>query len=117
MRWNGRPVIAEDFRLPTSFDPKVVPVFNTNTFLASAEALRALAMDWVYVEVEKKVGDRKAVQFERILNEVTFGLAARFLRVPREGLAARFLPVKDVEELERRRPAIEAIARARGFLG
>ncbi|WP_437615215.1 UTP--glucose-1-phosphate uridylyltransferase [Sorangium sp. So ce834] len=116
LRWNGRPVIAEDFRLPVGFDPKVVPVFNTNTFLASAAALSALAMDWVYVEVEKKVGDRKAIQFERILNEITFGLPARFLRVPREGLAARFLPVKDVDELERRRPAIEAIARARGFL-
>ncbi|WP_104978307.1 UTP--glucose-1-phosphate uridylyltransferase [Sorangium cellulosum] len=117
MRWNGRPVIAEDFRLPIGFDPKVVPVFNTNTFLASAEALAALRMEWVYVEVEKTVGDRKAVQFERILNEITFGLPARFLRVPREGLGARFLPVKDAEELERRRPSIEAIARARGILG
>jgi UTP--glucose-1-phosphate uridylyltransferase len=36
--------------------------------------------------------------------------------VPREGTASRFLPVKDVPELERRRPEIEAVARARGML-
>jgi UTP--glucose-1-phosphate uridylyltransferase len=117
LRWNGRPVIVEDFRLPVGFDPSVVPVFNTNTFLVGAEALQGLAMEWIYVEVEKKVGDRKAIQFERILNELTLGLPARFLRVPRKGVEARFLPVKDVEELERRRPSIEAIARARGMLG
>lgn len=117
LRWNGRPVIVEDFRLPLGFDPSVVPVFNTNTFLVSAEALASLQMEWTYAEVEKKVGDRKAIQFERILNEITLGLPARFLRVPRDGLAARFLPVKDVDELARRRPAIEAIARARGMLG
>jgi UTP--glucose-1-phosphate uridylyltransferase len=38
------------------------------------------------------------------------------LRVPREGVEARFLPVKDMAELERRGPEIEAIAKARGFL-
>lgn len=117
LRWNGRPIIAEDFRLPVGFDSRTVPVFSTNTFLVDAAALQGLAMEWTYVEVEKAVGDRKAVQFERILNELTIGLPARFLRVPREGVASRFLPVKDVPELERRRPEIEAIARARGMLG
>ena len=33
VRWNGRPIITEEFRLPTGFDPATVPVFNTNTFL------------------------------------------------------------------------------------
>ncbi|XYH97232.1 hypothetical protein ACMHYB_57315 [Sorangium sp. So ce1128] len=68
-------------------------------------------------EVEKKIGDRKAIQFERLLGEITAALEPRFPRVPREGVASRFLPVKDVPELERRRPEIEAIARARGMLG
>lgn len=117
LRWNGRTIIAEDFRLPVGFDSRTVPVFNTNTFLVDAVALQDLQMEWTYVEVEKAVGDRKAVQFERILNELTIGLPARFLRVPREGVGSRFLPVKDVPELERRRPEIEAIARARGMLG
>lgn len=117
VRWNGRPIIVEELRLPIGFDPSTVPVFNTNTFIASASALDALSMEWTYVEVEKKIGDRRAVQFERLLGELTVGLEPRFLRVPRDGLASRFLPVKDVPELERRRPEIEAIARARGMLG
>jgi UTP--glucose-1-phosphate uridylyltransferase len=116
VRWNGKPIITEEFRLPTGFDPTKVPVFNTNTFLVSAPALQTLEMEWTYVEVEKKIGEHKAIQFERLLGEITAGLPSRFLRVPREGTASRFLPVKDVAELERRRPEIEAIARARGML-
>ncbi|UQA61317.1 UTP--glucose-1-phosphate uridylyltransferase [Polyangium aurulentum] len=116
LRWNGRRVIVEEMRLPIGFDATKQPVFSTNTFLARADALASLAMEWTYVEVEKKIGDRRAVQFERILNELTVTLEPQFLRVPREGTQARFLPVKDVPELERRRPEIEAIARARGIL-
>ena len=36
-------------------------------------------------EVEKKIGDARAVQFERILGELTKGVEPRFLRVPRDG--------------------------------
>jgi UTP--glucose-1-phosphate uridylyltransferase len=117
VRWNGRRIIAEEFRLPLAFDPATVRVFNTNTFLVSAPALEALAMEWTYVEVEKTIGGRKAVQFERLVGEITAALEPRFVRVPREGTASRFLPVKDVPELERRRPEIEAVAKARGMLG
>ena len=116
VRWNGRPLITEEFRLPVGFDPAQVPVFNTNTFLVGAEALASLSMKWTYVEVEKKIGDRRAVQFERILGELTAGLEPRFLRVPRSGPGSRFLPVKDLPELEKRRPEIELIARERGML-
>lgn len=117
IRWDGRPIIAEEFRLPVGFDPTQVRVFNTNTFLVSAEALLGLALEWTYVEVEKKIGAARAVQFERLIGEITAALAPRFLRVPREGASSRFLPVKDVPELERRRGEIETIARARGMLG
>jgi UTP--glucose-1-phosphate uridylyltransferase len=116
VRYNGRLIIAEDFRLPVGFDPASVPVFNTNSFIVSAQALQDLSMEWTYVEVEKQIGQETAIQFERLLGEITAGLAARLLRVPREGTASRFLPVKDMPELERRRPEIEAIARARGVL-
>jgi len=116
VRWNGRPLITEEFRLPVGFDPAQVPVFNTNTFLVNAEALASLSMPWTYVEVEKKIGDHRAVQFERILGELTAGLEPRFLRVPRAGALSRFLPVKDVPELEKRRPEIELIARERGMI-
>jgi UTP--glucose-1-phosphate uridylyltransferase len=116
VRWNGKPIITEEFRLPLAFDPAAVRVFNTNTFLVQAEALSKLAMDWTYVEVEKKIGDAKAVQFERLVGELTATLEPRFVRVPREGVTSRFLPVKDMPELEKRRPEIELIARARGMI-
>ena len=118
VRWQGRPIITEEFRLPLDFDPSRVRVFNTNTFLVDAAALAALAMEWTYVEVEKKIGEppARAVQFERILGEITAALEPRFLRVPRTEGGSRFLPVKDVPELALRRPEIELIARQRGLL-
>jgi UTP--glucose-1-phosphate uridylyltransferase len=116
VRWQGKPIITEEFRLPLDFDPALVRVFNTNTFLVDAAALSSLSMEWTYVEVEKKIGDQKAVQFERILGEVTAALEPRFLRVPRTEARSRFLPVKDLPELALRRPEIELIARQRGLL-
>ncbi|MDI3284777.1 UTP--glucose-1-phosphate uridylyltransferase [Polyangium sp. 15x6] len=116
IRWNGKKIIAEEMRLPIGFDPAQMPVFSTNTFLVSAEALASLDLAWTYVEVDKTVGEAKAVQFERIVNEITTALDPQFLRVPRDGAASRFLPVKDVPELERRRPEIEQALRARGIL-
>jgi hypothetical protein len=71
-----------------------VPVFNTNTFLVSAEALRDLALDWTYLEVHKQVAGASAVQFERLIGEMTMAIRPRFVRVPREGRASRFLPAK-----------------------
>jgi UTP--glucose-1-phosphate uridylyltransferase len=115
VRWNDQLMIAEEFRMPVGFDAASVPVFSTNTFLVNADALEGLSMNWTYVEVEKKIGDRNAVQFERIVNEITSAIEPRLLRVPREGVEARFLPVKDTAELERRQPEIEAIVKARGF--
>jgi len=117
VRWNGRRIIAEEMRLPLGFDPASMPVFSTNTFLVRAPDLKNLDMAWTYVEVEKKVGEKKAVQFERIVNEITTALEPVMLRVPRDGAAARFLPVKDPDELERRKPEIEAALRSRGILG
>ena len=116
VRFEGRRMIVEEFRLPLDFDPKTVPVFNTNTFLVEADALDALALEWTYVEVEKKSEGRTALQFERLLGEITAAIEPVFARVPREGAGSRFLPVKDVPELERRRPEIEIALRARHIL-
>jgi UTP--glucose-1-phosphate uridylyltransferase len=113
--WNGRRIIAEEFRLPQGLDPSTIRVFNTNTFLADAAALRDLDFEFTFVEVEKSVDGKKAVQFERLLGEVSVPLEPRFVRVPRDGAASRFLPVKDVPELEKRRPEIQAVAEERGF--
>jgi UTP--glucose-1-phosphate uridylyltransferase len=38
------------------------------------------------------------------------------MRVPRDGAASRFLPVKDIDELARRREDIMQVARARGMV-
>jgi UTP--glucose-1-phosphate uridylyltransferase len=106
VRWNGRPVILENFRLPAGFDEHDVPVFNTNTFVAGAEALAAVEMPWSWFRVEKSVDGRPAIQFERLVGELTSVLESRFLRVPRDGAESRFLPAKDWSELERQREQI-----------
>jgi UTP--glucose-1-phosphate uridylyltransferase len=113
---NGRRLqVLEEFRLPPGFDAASVRVFNTNTFLVRAEALLHAPIHWTWFEVEKKVDGRTAVQFERLLQEVTAAMPAAYVRVPREGTAARFLPVKDHEELARRREAIRQVAMSRGM--
>lgn len=96
---DGRPIIAEAFRLPVGFDSARVPVFNTNSFLVDAAALEAARVAWTFLEVHKQVEGLEAVQFERLLGELTTSLDTRFLRVARDGLASRFLPVKTLEDL------------------
>jgi UTP--glucose-1-phosphate uridylyltransferase len=108
--------VLEEFRLPKGFDASVVRVFNTNTFLVRAEALLHARVHWNWFEVEKNVGERTAVQFERLLQELTTALPATYVRIPRDGVASRFLPVKDYDELARRREDIRAVATERGML-
>jgi UTP--glucose-1-phosphate uridylyltransferase len=108
--------VLEEFRLPRGFDAAAVRVFNTNTFLVRASALRDVQVTWSWFEVDKKVDGGMAVQFERLLQELTSALPAAYVRVPREGAASRFLPVKDHDELARRAADIRAVARARGML-
>jgi len=108
--------VLEEFRLPPGFDAAAVRVFNTNTFVVRADPLLHANVRWSWFEVEKKVGERTAVQFERLLQELTTAMPAAYSRVPRDGLAARFLPVKDHDELARRRDEIRAVAAARGMI-
>ena len=115
VRVGGRPVIAEEYRLPKGFDASQIDVFNTNTMLASAEAILRYDAPFTYCVVEKKVGDRVAIQRERLLGELTFHLPTQFVRVPRTGVRSRFLPVKDHDELGPRRADLELVTRARGM--
>jgi len=105
--------VLEEFRLPKDFDASRVRVFNTNTFLVGARALDEARIDWSFFEVQKKVDGKPAVQFERLLQELTAALDTIYVRVPRVGPESRFLPVKDPEELERRKPEIRAVIEAR----
>jgi len=100
--------VLEDFRLPEVFDGDSVPYFNTNTFLCDAAVREHLEPAWSWFRVEKTVDGRPAIQFERLVGELTSWLDSRFLLVPREGAASRFLPVKEPGELELRRPEIAA---------
>jgi UTP--glucose-1-phosphate uridylyltransferase len=116
VRFQGIPQVLEEFRLPSGFDPTSVRVFNTNTFHFDARQLLETPFEWTYFVVEKKVDGRPAVQFERLVGELTSKLATQFLRVPRTGKEGRFLPVKDHDELAARRSEIELIAAHRGML-
>lgn len=110
------PIIVEDFRLPSDFDRKSVPVFNSNTFHVDARALSQTKVDWTFFRVQKQVDDKPAIQFERLIQELTAALDTNYVEVPRSGGASRFLPVKDFAELERRRDDIRAVATQRGMI-
>jgi UTP--glucose-1-phosphate uridylyltransferase len=107
--------IVESFRFPEGFDQDAIPVFNTNTLLMDLDATDR-DFDLTFFRVEKKVDGRTAIQHERLVGELTAFLPTRFLVVPRGGPDGRFQPVKDPDELARRRPDIEALLRARGVL-
>lgn len=112
----GKLQVLEEFRLPEGFDATQVRVFNTNTFLVRAKALLDARYASSYFEVEKTVDGKPAIQFERLLQELTANLDSCYVSIPREGTASRFEPIKDQDELERRRASIAAIARERGIL-
>jgi UTP--glucose-1-phosphate uridylyltransferase len=114
---DGKMVVLEEFRIPETFDPAQVRTFSTNTFHIDAAALENLKMSWTYFVVSKKVGGRPVIQFERLINELTSHFETTFVRVPREGAASRFLPVKDNDELAKRKSELEMVASARGMLG
>ncbi len=116
VRVDGRPCVLEEFRIPPSFDPATVRVFNTNVFHFDAKALLELDMPWTFFTVTKKVEGSPVIQFERLVNEVTSALPTKYLHLPRTGESSRFLPVKDNDELAARLPEIQTIARALGWL-
>ena len=110
------PIIVEDFRLPQDFDRSSVPVFNSNTFHADAQALEELNLAWTFFLVKKRVGDATAIQFERLIQELTAHMPTTYVQVPRTGAKSRFLPVKDFSELEQRRATIRAVVQDRGIV-
>jgi UTP--glucose-1-phosphate uridylyltransferase len=108
----GRPQIVESFRFPPTVDPEAIPLLNTNTFWFDAPSLdRDVELTWFLVR--KQVDGEEAVQFERLVGELTAYLPTAFLRVPRSGPESRFFPVKRPEDLERGREALVAAWTAR----
>ncbi len=114
-RVDGTLQIVEAFRFPEAFDQDRIPVFNTNTLLFDADALdRDFPLSWF--AVRKKVKGAEALQFERLVGELSAFLPATYVRVEREGADARFQPVKDPAELARRQEEILVALRSRGIL-
>lgn len=114
-RVDGRAQIVEAFRFPEAFDQERIPVFNTNTFVLDAAAIDAeFPLTWF--AVNKTVDDRPAVQFERLVGELTAFLDSGFLRVERHGPDARFQPIKTPDDIDKERPAIITALEARGSL-
>jgi UTP--glucose-1-phosphate uridylyltransferase len=93
----GKPQIIEGFRLPRNFDFAGFHWFNTNTLIMDARAAMA-RYDLSWIRADKVVEGRPAVQFERLIAEVTAFVECAFLQVDR---ARRFRPVKTQEDLRR----------------
>jgi UTP--glucose-1-phosphate uridylyltransferase len=114
-RVDGKAQIVEAFRFPEDFDQERIPVFNTNTFVLDAESIDAeFPLTWF--AVNKTVDGKPAVQFERLVGELTAFLDPAFLRVERHGPDARFQPIKAPEDMDKERLDIVRALEARGSL-
>jgi UTP--glucose-1-phosphate uridylyltransferase len=101
----GKTQLVEQIRFPEGFDPSIVDVFNTNTFTFSARALdRDFDLGWYFVE--KTVEEKKAVQVEHLVGELTAHVSTNYLTVRRSGRATRFLPIKAPDDLSSARDEI-----------
>lgn len=114
-RVDGKAQIVEAFRFPEDFDQSRIPVFNTNTFVLDAASIDAdFPLTWF--AVQKTVDGQPAIQFERLVGELTAFVDSAFLRVERHGPDARFQPIKTPDDMDKERPDIVAALRARGSL-
>lgn len=111
----GKATIVEAFRAPEGVDPGSSPVFNTNTFVFDAAALR-FDRDLSWFAVIKNVEGRKAVQFERLVGQMADFLEVTWLKVPRRDETSRFLPIKLPSDLETSSDALRAVLSAQGVL-
>jgi UTP--glucose-1-phosphate uridylyltransferase len=111
-RADGSLALAEVFRVPGDFPHEQFPLFNTNTLWIDTSALEAPA-DYTWCVARKSVDGREAIQFERLVGELTWWHPSRYAHVPREGAESRFVPVKDADDLAAAQDQIAAICRER----
>ncbi len=112
----GRVSIVEGFRLPPSFDLASVPTFSTNNYVFDLGAL-AQPGELDFFVVAKQVQGRTAVQFERLVNQLTETIDTTWLVVPRHGVESRFLPIKRPEDLRTQAAQLRAVLAGRGAVG
>jgi UTP--glucose-1-phosphate uridylyltransferase len=111
-RADGSLAIAEAFRVPEGFPHERFPLFNTNTLWIDVAALEQPA-DYTWSVARKSVDGREAIQFERLVGELTWWHPSRYVHVPRDGSESRFVPVKDADDLAAAQEQIAAICRER----
>ena len=111
-RADGSLALAEVFRVPDDFPHERFPLFNTNTLWIDTDVLEAPA-DYTWCVARKDVDGREAIQFERLVGELTWWHPSRYAHVPREGAESRFVPVKDADDLAAAQDQIAAICRER----
>jgi UTP--glucose-1-phosphate uridylyltransferase len=111
-RADGSLAIAEAFRVPPGFPHERFPLFNTNTLWIDLAAL-AVPAAYTWCVARKSVDEREAIQFERLVGELTWWNPSRYVHVPREGVESRFVPVKDENDLAAAQGQIAAICRER----
>jgi UTP--glucose-1-phosphate uridylyltransferase len=111
-RADGSLALAEAFRVPAGFPHEQFPLFNTNTLWIDLPALTA-PNGFTWCVARKSVDDRKAIQFERLVGELTWWHPSRYVHVSREGAESRFVPVKDEDDLADAQEQIAAIGRER----
>ncbi len=104
-RVDGRLGLLEGPQFPGNFDQGRITVFNTNTAWLRLDALdRTFDLRWLYVR--KTVGQRVAVQLERLYHHASWELDTTYLEVPRAGSRGRFFPIKEPEDGVRVAPAL-----------
>jgi UTP--glucose-1-phosphate uridylyltransferase len=69
--------------------------------------------EYTWSVARKSVNGREAIQLERLVGELTWWHASRYVHVPRDGAESRFVPVKDGDDLDAAQEQIAAICRAR----
>lgn len=114
-RVDGALQIVEGFRFPEDFDQDSIPVFNTNTLMFDVAALEG-PFEFSWFAVKKKVDGRTAIQFERLVGEMSAMMRCAFLQVERQGADARFHPIKSPADLDNKRAEIEDVLRTRGIV-
>ncbi|MBN1960146.1 MAG: UTP--glucose-1-phosphate uridylyltransferase [Deltaproteobacteria bacterium] len=98
VRIRGGLEILEGFRFPKDFPVATLPAFNTNTMLVDVDTIRP-DYPFTWFRADKKVDGAQAVQFERLMGQITSFCSALYLIVPRHDDDSRFQPVKTQEDL------------------
>ncbi len=115
VRRDGKLVLAEAFRLPPEFPHDEFPMFNTNTLWIDIDALEG-DCPWTWCVARKKVDGREAIQFERLVGELTWWRPTKYVHVSRDGAESRFIPVKDPDDLRAAQTQLDEVLSTRAGL-